>query len=106
MTDNEFIDLTQLRSLYGGSCVGGEDKKHINLTITNNTLNSLKNIVPYGRGGGYGSTFAELSIKLMIALLSPDDKLGDMIGEISMIQSPFFINNVERLNEIVRRTRQ
>jgi hypothetical protein len=95
------FDFRQLRKLYGRSPNGESNRRNFRVTITPETFGMLSSIVEVGFGK-YGSSFVELSIRLMFALVTQGEDLDQVAIELkNSCVSPYLINNLKRLARLM-----
>lgn len=90
----EYFDTSRIR----------KNRKHLgrrsqySLSLSEDTHNALERYVHKGRGL-YGSAVIELSIRVMIALVSEDQELVESVFDemVDGIKSPYFARNLNKL---------
>jgi hypothetical protein len=88
----DFINTKRLRKRYYAS-----EHELMHITLSSDTKWLLGEMVPIGKGL-YGSAFVEMSLRLMIALLSSGEELDGILEDIDAIQqSPYLENNIRRM---------
>jgi len=91
----------QIRLLYGRSTIGERNRSAIKISITPTTMSMLKKTIDYGKGR-YGSSFVELSIRLLVALANSGEDLDLVASELySVCKSPYMTTNLRRLIRII-----
>jgi hypothetical protein len=87
-----------LRKLYGRSPNGSRSRSDIKISLTDETLSQLGSIVEIGKGK-YGSPAIELSIRLMLFLMSDGEAAPDFAAELDKaVDNPNFARNLRILS--------
>ncbi len=94
--------LSDLKSLYAKAARGRRSRYSLRITLTNSTMDLLREIVKV-RKGGEASPFIELCVRTMIALLNNGDDLEDIAVELGKVSgSPYLADNLERLGRLLK----
>ena len=88
------FDISLLRK--GKNVLGGRNR--ISVTLGDDTIEALKDAVPYGKGL-YGSAVIELSLRLLLALVAEDPDVVEIIFSelVNGVKSPYFARNLTKL---------
>jgi hypothetical protein len=97
----EYISGSKLRKLFGRAERGGSTRRNIKLTITPSTVDMVDQVVGFGNGK-YGSSYFEMSARLMTALITEGDYIDDIAIELKKTcDSPYLARNLERLKRLL-----
>ena len=102
MGAENYNDYFQLRKLRRRSGIGTRIKRNVKITLSQEIIDLINNIVGFGNGK-YASPLIELSVKLLCELATSGENLPAITRELKeKCISPYLINNVERLNRMVK----
>jgi hypothetical protein len=94
--------LKNLRKLYGRSG-SGSNRRTIKITLTPESLGLLEQLTEVGKGRN-GSAVIELSLRLLIALVTSGENVDVVALELDKAcDSPYLVNNIKRLARLMER---
>jgi len=95
-------DYFQLNKLRRRSKKGNRVKADVRLTIMPETISMLDNIVGFGKGK-YSSPLMDLATRFLLELATSGEDLPQIVHELKeKCISPYLINNIERLNRMIK----
>lgn len=97
-----YFENSKLRKIRGRSPRGESNRRNVKMTITPETIQMVDEVAGFGNGK-YGSAVFELGARLLVALVTEGDYVEDVALDLSeATDSPYILNNLDRLNRLMK----